>query len=592
MRDVKALKRIYHQLLTILTKEQILGAIVVFIAMMLCSSLELLGVSAIYPFLQLMTDSNELRNSWYGGIIYSIWPEANKSQVLIIICITLIFVYLLKNAIAILCEYIQFRYSSKFRREASITMLASYLKRPYEYFLNTNSSVMIRGIHSDVNCTYRTLLQTFGIFSQSMTILLIAIFLFSTDKFITICAMSMAVICFFGIVLGFRKPIKEAGRKTREAVADEDKCAYQTIHGIKEITVLDRKSLFINKYEEIARKYEKANTTSCTIGACPDRILEGVCIAGFMGTVCVRIIIGDVEDIIPILGTFAMAAFKILPSVAKISNHISQLISDQFGLAECYENITCARNIDKLTEERKAGSGTYNQKLLFSDRIEVKNVVWQYINTSKPVLNGASLVLKRGEAVALVGPSGQGKTTLADILMGLLVPENGEVLMDGIDILSISEEWYKIIGYVPQTPFLIDDTIEANVAFGLSKDQVDESRVWGALEKAQIADFVKKLDSGLNTFVGERGVKLSGGQRQRISIARALYNDPDIIIFDEATSALDNETESALMESIDALKGEKTMLIIAHRLTTIKNCDRAYVIDGGIAVERLIEELL
>lgn len=214
------------------------------------------------------------------------------------------------------------------------------------------------------------------------------------------------------------------------------------------------------------------------------------------------------------------------------------------------------------------------------------------MNAKEAVLTNTFLCINKGESVAFIGSSGAGKTTLADIIMGLLKPQEGSVEMDGIDIFSIPHQWAKIIGYVPQSVFLIDDTVRRNVAFGLKEEDISDEKVWSALGQAQLKEFVEGLPAGLDTIVGERGVKFSGGQRQRVAIARALYEDPDILVLDEATSALDNETETVFMESIDALQGSKILIIVAHRLTTIRNCDRIYEITDGIAIERKKEEVL
>ncbi len=214
----------------------------------------------------------------------------------------------------------------------------------------------------------------------------------------------------------------------------------------------------------------------------------------------------------------------------------------------------------------------------------VQGVWWKYPEGERNVLEDASLVIHKGEAVAFIGESGAGKTTLADIILGLLHPQKGEVLLDGTDIYSIPKRWAKTIGFVPQNVFLIDDTVRHNVAFGIYEDEIEDDKIIRALKSAQIYDFIQGLPHGLDTVVGESGVKFSGGQRQRLAIARALYDNPDILVLDEATSALDNETESAVMQSIDALKGTKTLIIIAHRLSTIQNCNKVYEVKDGKAV--------
>lgn len=374
----------------------------------------------------------------------------------------------------------------------------------------------------------------------------------------------------------------------RQANAAKSQYSYQAVMGIKEITVLDRRKQFIDQFKEAAEVEARTSLINGFIMACPDRILEGVCIAGFMGIVSVEIAMGkELDNFIPVLGTFAMGAFRILPSISKISSRINSLVFFRPCLQSTYDNLReireynqeSATKIVQLTE-------SYDEKVSFQNSIAIKNISWKYLNTENSVLQNLSLTIQKGESVAFIGSSGAGKTTLADVIMGLLRPQSGTVEMDGTDIFTIPHQWARTIGYVPQSVFLIDDTVRSNVAFGLKRSDVSDERVWVALEEAQLKEFVKGLPHGLDTIVGERGVKFSGGQRQRIAIARALYENPDILVLDEATAALDTETENAVMESIDALQGSKTLIIVAHRLTTIRNCDKIYEIKDGIAVER------
>jgi ABC-type multidrug transport system fused ATPase/permease subunit len=380
----------------------------------------------------------------------------------------------------------------------------------------------------------------------------------------------------------------------------KSKCSYQSIHGIKEIKVKDRKDTFIDEYKCESEKERKSYVVQGFLSACPERIVEGVCISGFMLIVCVRILIGtDMNSFIPSLGAFAMGAFRILPSFAKLSNRINGIVYFMPCIQNCYDNVMEAERIDaeeiiRDTDAQKIVSqhGKTVDKVRFENSLKLKNIEWKYPDAEKKVLDGLNLIIRKGEAIALIGASGAGKTTLADMIMGLYEPQNGTIEMDGIDIYSIPHEWANIIGYVPQMVFLIDDTVRKNVAFGIRAEDISDEKIWEALEKAQLKDFVENLPKGLDTIVGERGIKFSGGQRQRIAIARALYDDPEILILDEATAALDNETETAVMEAVESLRGRITMIIVAHRLTTIRNCDTIYEVKDGHSIERDKAEVL
>ena len=591
MKNIQAIKNIVYQLNYVLSKKQKKRAILLLVCMVTSSSLELLGVSAIYPFLELLLQTDNLQEKWYVNAIYAIKSDVELREILLIIGGMIILVYVFKNLFMIFSAYVQNAYAAKFQRETSTKMLDAYLKRSYQFFLNTNSGVIIRGITSDIQGVYQILLAFFTMMTELLNVAVLGVFLFFTDWLTALAAMLLAAFCFASIIMGFKKMLKKAGQDMRSANALKNQYGYQAIHGIKEITVLDRRENFVSQFDKAASLEEKSATIYGFTGGCPDRILEGVCIAGFMGIVCFRIASGtDLESFVPVLGTFAVGAFRILPSISKVSNRLNTIIFFKQTLQNTYDNLKAVETYeDDLNIDIK---DTNENDVRFVNELQIKTISWKYRNANHNILENASLAIRKGESVAFIGSSGAGKTTLADIIMGLLKPQEGVVEMDGIDIYTIPHQWAKIIGYVPQSVFLIDDTVRRNVAFGMENDVISDEKVWDALEEAQLKTFVAGLPNGLDTIVGERGVKFSGGQRQRIAIARALYENPDILVLDEATSALDNETETAVMESIDALQGSKTLIIVAHRLSTIKNCDRIYEIVDGAAIERSKEDVL
>lgn len=585
MNNLKALTGIINKLFYILDSNQKKQSVMVFFSMILVSVLELLSVSVIYPFLEIVLEPENIKEVWYLNWIYDILPNITSQQVLIFVGCCIILVFLAKNGFAIIAAYIQSRFAAGLQKDLSVTMLETYLKRPYQFFLNTNSSILIRGINSDVNAVYNVLLNVFQMVGELLTILMVGLFLIKTDCFMAIGSMIFALLAFFSIVMGFKNKMKAAGELSRLAEAEKYKYSQQAIMGIKEISVMDRRENFIAQFKGAAEKTEKAMLVNNVISACPDRILEGVCISGIILIVCIRIRMGvGMETFVPILGVYAMGAFRILPSIAKVSAKINSIIYFMPGLQSSYDNI-------KFNREAKTDKSDYSitaenietSNICFRHSLEITNMQWKYSNMSVNVLDDLNMTIKKGESVAFIGESGAGKTTLADIILGLLPPQSGTVEMDGIDIFSIPHDWAKIIGYVPQSVFLVDDTVRNNVAFGVREEDISDEKVWDALEQAQLKPFIQSLPNGLDTIVGERGVKFSGGQRQRVAIARALYENPDILVLDEATAALDNETESAVMEAIDALQGSKTLVIVAHRLSTIRNCDKIYEIKDGVA---------
>lgn len=595
--NIYALGRILNQLNYVLDSRQKKVCVSVFLCMVAASGLELLGVSVIYPFLQIMISPIEMKEEWYVRWIYYFIPDISEKSILLALGVVIIVIYLLKNAFMVLNAYVQTAFTAKFQREFSVKMLSAYMKHPYQYFLNTDSSEIIRGIDSDVRGVYQILLNTFTLVAEILTVIVLAVFLFTTDATMTIGAMTLAMLCLLATIAGFKSKMKKAGHNARLATGLKNQYGYQAITGIKEIMVLDRKQNFIEQYNEAAHIEQKALITNGVISACPDRIMEGVCIGGIIGIVCIRIASGiELAAFIPVLGTFAMAAFKILPSFSKIANRINAIVYYQVSLRGAHDNLKEANEYEsEFQEYTLKANGCVKEQLgnsHFKSELRIDNITWKYLNSRENVLENAGLTIKKGQSVALIGASGAGKTTLADIIMGLLKPQSGTIYMDGIDIFAMPHQWARIIGYVPQAVFLIDDTVRSNVAFGLKRNEMSDEKVWEALKQAQLKEFVQSLPDGLDSIVGERGVKFSGGQRQRIAIARALYENPDILVLDEATSALDNETETAVMESIEALQGSKTLIIVAHRLTTIRNCDVIYEIRAGKAVKRNKEEVL
>lgn len=349
------------------------------------------------------------------------------------------------------------------------------------------------------------------------------------------------------------------------------------------------KKFFVDSYKTVYKKLIKGAKNNEMLAAIPKYILETVCIIGMIIAVIGKLLWGrrDLNAFVVQMSAFAVAAFRLLPSVGKISAYINNIMYSIPSLDLIYKDL---KEIENFIP--KENDISVVEKWNFNNSIELLNVSYAYEGTDKKVLNNISLTIRKGETVALIGSSGAGKTTLADVFLGLLIPQQGSIRVDGKNIYENMNSWHRMLGYIPQTIYLSDDTIRNNVAFGIKEEDIDEQAVVEALKKAQLYDFIQTLEQGLETFVGDRGVRLSGGQRQRIGIARALYCNPEVLVLDEATSALDTETETAVMEAIDSLKGYKTMVIIAHRLTTIQNADKIYEVTDGNVVLRSKEDIL
>ncbi|MDD3412693.1 MAG: ABC transporter ATP-binding protein [Lachnospiraceae bacterium] len=602
IQNIKTLLYMLKQLVIILDKSQKKRCLFAFIFILIGAFFEMLGVSILLPFLQTLMAPEVIINNKYIKPILENLNIINTQNVFYLVSFSVMLLYIVKNLILLYSTYVQNVLSTSINRELSTLMLRSYMKRPYFYFLENNSADMLRGINGDVTGVYNIIANLFKLITELLTCLVIAILLLATDIFMATGVILVALLCLIMVVLVFKSKMRDMGIKQRISITLCNKHAYQSINGIKEITVMQRRDNFVKLFDMAADIKRETNLAYNFIIACPNRIIEAVCICGIIGVVCLKMVLGvEVEKFIPRLGVFAVAAFKVLPSIATISGNISSFVFYRPTLEEAYENITKAREYEKsrtdnaIKRVEENNQKANEEKVLengFQDKISIRSIDWKYHNATRKILENCSLDIIKGESIAFIGTSGAGKTTLADIILGLLIPQSGTVEMDGIDIYSIPNAWAHIIGYVPQSIFLIDDTIRNNITFGLLSEEIDDEKIWYALEQAQIDDFIRNLPKGLDTIVGERGIKFSGGQRQRIAIARALYNNPDILVLDEATSALDSETEEAVMESIEALQEQKTLIIVAHRLTTIRNCKRIVEVSNGSIIERKKEEVL
>ena len=584
MKDLNTIKLMWHQLMYILDKKQKRNMFLVFLVILTGAGLETLGVSIMLPFMQMLTTPEKLMEKSYIKYFADLLGIREAVGITMMTGVAIVIVYVIKNIGLAISGYIQTRYSMEMVKQMSYQTMHSYMNRPYQFFVNTSSGEIIRGVSGDAVTIRQVIINLFKFLSEALVVVLVGIYVITADPVMALGVILICAVCFLGIVYALKKKMSKLGLLAREADAETNKVAIQIIYGIKDIFVRQKRNMFLTMYDNANEKTCKANTGYTFAGLLPERIIETMCIGGIIIVVLMRIAMGvNTEEFIPMLAVFAVAAFRILPSISRITGYASGFIFQRPALAAAYENIKTSREYMASQDQTSRDDELENTGLSFNRSIDVKNLTWAYDEKNGNVLEDANMFVAKGESVGIIGESGSGKSTLCDILLGLYRPQKGSVTVDGYNIYDIPYAWSKMMGYVPQMVYLLDDTIRNNVAFG-EKDINDED-VWDALAQASLKDFVERLPNGLDTVVGERGVKFSGGQRQRVAIARALYNKPDILILDEATSALDNETETAVMEAIEALQGSITMIIIAHRLTTIRNCDRIMKIENGKIAE-------
>lgn len=600
MNILKQIKGAYKKIYDIYTPQQRRGSIAVFVLLLIGSLLEMLGVSIIVPLVQviLLPESMLMNQSWQW--LWQFLHVEDETGLVLWVSAGAVAVYIVKNAYMSFLSYYKNHFYRKVEKEISMRLMNSYLSREYTFHINTNTSVLLRSIVYDITGVSASMASIFTIIMESMSAVLIIIVLLTTDFGMAIVLAVSAVFALLVIVATFHKIMKVEGKR---AVTYSQLClkaVNEAFNGIKDVMVTRRQAFFAESYDEAVSGKNKSNAAKNFASECPAYVIEGICITAFIVMLCVKSLMGvNGAEFVSNAAAFAIAAFRILPSVGKITNNYNVIVYYQTMVGDVYKNIFEAKEFaqnNELVMDEQAGQavrGRISSENVpaFHSEIRLENVSWKYPNAEGYVIEGLNMVIPKGHAVGFVGSSGAGKTTLADMILGLLPTETGAIRMDGADIKSIPLTWSRTIGYVPQSVYLTDDTIRNNVAFGIEKEQIDDALVWEALQKAQLKTFVESLPQGIDTIVGERGIKFSGGQRQRVAIARALYYDPAILVLDEATSALDNETESAVMEAIESLQGHKTLIIVAHRLTTIKSCDEVYEIAAGKAIKKDMSEI-
>lgn len=582
MRSLQSIRDVWKKYNFILTSSQKRWGIVVAVMTFIGAILETLGVTIVLPLVQVIMNPETLLENSAAAYVVNMLHLQTRTQLVMAVGIGVIIVYLLKNGFLLFLSYIRAKYACKVQRELSIEMMKSYLSRGYSFFLNSNTSNLLRGMTTSIDSTYTALYQIFKILSEVFTVACICFYILIVDAMMALSIIALTFVCLLCVAFGFRKWMKNCGLEEYKLNAELSKVLLQAFQGVKEVLVMHKQKYFINEYEKkyIERQYPVIGKT--VAAESPAYLIEAVCVMGLVLAVCFKALgAQDTTILVSQLASFAVGAFRILPSLGRISSSFNQVVFSLPNLEDAYQNFQAAR---KKSAESHSIELPADTEIRLMQQIEIRDVVWQYEGTEKKVLKGVNLIIKKGQSVAFIGQSGAGKTTLADIILGLLYPQQGKVLLDGEhDIHQIPTQWSKLIAFVPQTVYLMDDTIRNNVAFGVDEKEIIDEQIWSVLEQAQLKDFVEELPDGLDTLIGERGVRFSGGQRQRIAIARALYTNPDILILDEATSALDNETETAVMEAIERLQGHKTLIIIAHRLTTVKKCDMIYEIKNGVA---------
>ncbi len=550
-----------------------------FVMMVVSAGLETGAVMMVMAVVQLILDPVSLEQGETYQAICRLLQIQGTVAFSVLAILFLILLYIAKNVFQFFLQRSLYRfvYSNQFKTASSL--MKNFVRREYEYYLNAETSVIQRSITADVSNMYALIMSVLQIASETIVAVFLVAALFVQDPVMTV-VIALLLVVTLVVIKNIIKPImNRTGKENQDYGASMFAWISQTVQGIKEIKVAGREQYFIGEYFKVGEGYVKAMERFSLFNNTPKLLIETVCMAGLLGYILVLIVSGaNVSSMVSLFAAFGIAAMRLLPAASRINNQLTSMAFNEPFFFNVSDNL-----VEETDEEHTDISYAVvaKEKLPVTREVRLSDITYHYPNSDKLIFDHATVSFPIGKSIGIVGTSGAGKTTIIDILLGLLALQGGSVCADDVDIRDRYREWLANVGYIPQMIFLLDADIRRNVAFGVPDVEIDDEQLWHALKEAQLDEFVRTLPEGVGTGIGERGIRLSGGQRQRIGIARALYNDPEVLILDEATSALDNDTEAAIMESINRLHGKKTLVIIAHRLQTIEKCDMVFRVENG-----------
>jgi len=543
-----------------------------FILMLVGTLLETASVALLIPVLAVLTSSNSEIKLPFGTI------QTNLDQNVLIwsVIIGVLFLYIAKNIFLGISVWIQRGYLTKLSARIASRILETYILQPFSFHLQKNSSLLIRNTQDASVVVGGGIEPLLAMVSEGLIIVALLIVLVIVEPVGTILVVSTLLVATMMFHRLSDRKLQDWGTRRQFEKGRIIRTIQQSLGAIKDLQVLNREDWFILEHNKHQVRDQSLLRKIITVQSMPRLWLEVMAIGGLTGLVGVMLSAGnEPKEIVPVVGLFAATAFRILPSVNKVVGSRQLLKVSRNAIETIHGDLQLP-----VLEKQKTQIDPINFQT-----VVVENLTFTYEGIAESVLNNVDVHIRKGEAVGFVGQSGSGKSTLIDLMLGLLEPQSGSVLINGLSIEDVKQSWQKTIGYIPQTIFLMDDSLRRNIAIGIADKEIDELAITEALKSAQLEDFVASLPEGIDTMVGERGVRLSGGQRQRIGIARALYHRPSVLVLDEATSSLDTETEHGVMQAVQALQGDKTVIIVAHRLSTVEYCDRLYRLDAGRIVD-------
>ena len=547
------------------------------------TAVEAFGIGLVIPVMTTMSKASPGNSGSVLQPLFNFFGIRAVGTMVGVAVLSIVVAFIIKNAYQLFYFWYVQRFSNVSSQQLSSMLFRSFLRRPYTFHLQRNSAELLNVVQQEVGMTLGIVTSTTGLLKEILLGGSVAVLMFITEP---VAAASTLTILIFGSILYTKvtKPrIAYFGQQRQKIQAPLMRYLMQGFGGVKDIQVLGRAEDFATQYEKQNVVVQEAGLRYGLIRQIAPMWTELLAMSGLTVVVWVMVWQGRAPDrIIPLLGLFVIATWRFVPSINNVINLVNSLSYSKPAVESLYNEFEYIKKQNEIVKTQA----------VFTDKIEMRNLTFSYANTLAPSLRDVNIVVRKGETVGFIGPSGAGKSTLVDVILGLLPPSSGELLVDGVNMHEHNIEWQSTIGYVAQAIYLTDDTIRRNVAFGIAEDEIDDVALERSLKSAQLWEFVQGLPDKTHSIVGERGIRVSGGQRQRIGIARALYHEPQVLVLDEATSSLDIETETEVMSAIRALQGFKTILIVAHRLSTVQHCDRVYRIeDATIVGEGTLEEL-
>ena len=586
---MKAILKVF----SILPRADYLPCIGIIIAMMIGAALEAVGIGAILPLISIMGDSEFLSDHPSIAAAAKSFGINTHAELIVFLNTALIAVYLLKNAYIAWEIRMQMRFAINRQIRYSSELMGEYLAKPYLFHVEHNTATLIRNVNNGALLTFSAILiPCFLLITEIVTAATIWVMLVAVDAFSAVIVAGVLGALLYGVLKLCRRKLTEQGIIQNECAGIYIKWLNQGLGAIKETKIMHKEAFFLNAYSKAYEKYGQANYVYQFYTQMPKTIIEAVVVSGLLLLIVFKVLRGENPmDIVGLLGLLALAAFRLMPSANRIIGYLNNIKFQLPLFNELYPEFAHIR--ERLEKHQPVVLENPPAPLPFDHEIKVENLAFRYPQGKKDVLKNVNFSIAKGKFIGIVGASGAGKTTFVDILLGLLTPTSGKITVDGVDIAEKLAAWQENIAYVPQSIYLIDGTIRENIALGEEPDKIDNNRVMQALEMAELKEFVENMDDGIETMVGERGVKLSGGQRQRIGIARALYQKPTVLVLDEATSALDNDTEKSITDTILKFKGKITIIAIAHRVSTLEECDyKVNFIDGEAEIVTTQKEMI